>query len=166
MANDGFVRYDISALEPIERALLRDRLNGDAITFRLTEDVLIVDDADEAAVDVHIVYVEAYAKTLQQESQRAELVKQGRSDLARCEVCGDSPAAPITLRRQTAMVVVRSTHQLSAVLCDRCAAAATKSYQTQTAVKGWTGVVSALSNPVFLASNAANRRKHKKNLNS
>lgn len=166
MGDDGFVRYDVSGLEPIERALVRDRLENDRITFRLTDDVLIVGAASEVAVDGHIAYVEAYAGALKRESERAELVRQGRTDLATCDACGTSPAAPITLRRQTGMVVVRSTHQLSAVLCDACAAAATRSFQTQTAVKGWTGVVSAISNPVFLASNAANRRKHKKNLNS
>ena len=164
MDDTDIVRYDLGELMPIERGMLRDRLESEHIPFRIAEDVLFIEAIDESDVDGHIAYVEAYASALHRISTDASLARSGRAGVTRCELCGASPAAAITLRRQTGMIVVRSTHQLSAVLCNSCAATATKSYQTQTALKGWTGVISAVSNPVFLATNAVNRSKHKKKL--
>ena len=81
-----------------------------------------------------------------------------------CQVCGASPAAQIKLRRGVGMVVVARTYTSDAMLCDKCASAATTEYQSKTAVQGWTSPRSALANPFYLASNAVNRAKHKKRL--
>jgi hypothetical protein len=37
-----------------------------------------------------------------------------------------------------------------------------KDFQKQTAIKGWLGIWSVVSNPVVMATNAKNRRKHRK----
>lgn len=166
MTSGEFITYDISGLEPIERVMLKELLTADGVEFRGNDVMLVVPIEAEAIADGRVAYVERYAAVLADVSENAQRVREGDTSAARCEACGSSPAAPIRLRRQTGMIVVRTMHSLEAVLCDACAAAATKRFQTETAVKGWTGVVSALSNPVVIASNANNRRKHKKNLNS
>jgi Zn-dependent membrane protease YugP len=44
------------------------------------------------------------------------------------------------------------------------AAEAYKQFQKSTAIKGWTGVRSALMNPIVLGTNAVNRNKHRRKL--
>lgn len=83
---------------------------------------------------------------------------------AKCEVCGSTPAARIKLRRGVGLVLAQRIYTADAILCDVCAAAATSEYQSKTAIQGWTSPHSALMNPFFIASNAVNRAKHKKNL--
>ena len=86
------------------------------------------------------------------------------SSLAVCEVCGSSPAARIKLRRSVGLVLAQRIYKADAILCDTCAAAVTSEYQSKTAIQGWTSPRSALMNPFYIASNAANRAKYKKNL--
>ena len=86
------------------------------------------------------------------------------STSAVCEVCGNSPAARIKLRRGVGLVLAQRIYKADAILCDVCAAAATSEYQSKTAIQGWTSPRSGLMNPFYIASNAVNRAKHKKNL--
>ena len=62
------------------------------------------------------------------------------------------------------LVLAQRIYKADAILCDVCAAAATSEYQSKTAIQGWTSPRSALMNPFYIASNAVNRAKHKKNL--
>jgi len=57
---------------------------------------------------------------------------------------------------------MRRIYTADAILCDTCASAATSEYQSKTAIQGWTSPSSVLMDPIFLASNAVNRAKHKK----
>jgi hypothetical protein len=156
--------YDVSLLEPIERALLGQVLDRREIAHEMYDGVLVVALRDEADVDEIISGVENYAGELRAEGERDEKIRAGDRSLQRCEFCGASPAAPLRLRRQVGMVIVSSTHTFDALLCNTCASTATRSFQKQTAIKGWTGIRSALMNPVVLTSNAKNRRRHRKQI--
>ena len=81
-----------------------------------------------------------------------------------CENCGQSPAASIKLRRGVGLVILARTYTTEVNLCDRCASTLTGDFQKQTLIKGWTSPRSALMNPFYIASNAINRVKHKRNL--
>jgi hypothetical protein len=81
-----------------------------------------------------------------------------------CEVCGSQPAAQIVLRQLTGLVVVMSSMQYNPVLCAPCGEIASRESQRQTLAKGWWSVGSAVLNPIVLAANSRNRRKHRNNL--
>ena len=86
------------------------------------------------------------------------------SSLIPCELCGQRPAARIKLKRGVGMIIAARTVSADVTLCESCAASATAEFQKKTALQGWTSPRSALSNPFFLASNAVNRARHKRNL--
>jgi len=92
--------------------------------------------------------------------ENARLEKLGHQSPA-CEICGERPAASIDLRRQVGMVVVMRQYSATAVLCEGCAKKAYTEFQKSTALKGWTGVKSALMNPVVIGANAVNKKRHK-----
>lgn len=158
------VKYDIGELDPLERSALREVLTARGIRFQLTDSVLLVYAEDEATVDGLLAALEQVGEELRQEAAAARSVPARAVGGRVCELCGRGPAAPLVLRRQVGMIVVASTHTVDAVLCDSCAQAATRSFQKQTAIKGWTGVRSALTNPVVIATNARNRKKHRDQL--
>ena len=81
-----------------------------------------------------------------------------------CELCGAQPAAEITLRRLTGAVILFSSYQSNPVLCASCGEVATAEMQKQTLAKGWWSASSAVLNPVVLATNSNNKRKHQKRL--
>lgn len=81
-----------------------------------------------------------------------------------CEVCGQSPAARIKLRRGVGIVLLARVYTSDVVLCDTCASSATSQYQRETLIKGWTSPRSAVMNPFYVASNAINKVKHKRRL--
>jgi hypothetical protein len=86
------------------------------------------------------------------------------SALTVCEGCGKRPAAKIKLRRGVGMLLVARTYTTELNLCGICAEMLTSEYQRKTAVQGWTSVISAIRNPFFLASNAANKARHRREL--
>lgn len=86
------------------------------------------------------------------------------SALTTCDMCGQRPAARIKLKRGVGMVLVAKTYTTEANLCANCAASATSEFQKKTALQGWTSPRSALTNPIFLASNAVNKARHNRDL--
>jgi hypothetical protein len=81
-----------------------------------------------------------------------------------CEICGRSPAAEIKLKRNVGLVVAHRQYEAKAVLCFSCADKATREFQRETLVKGWTSPSSALSNPATLVSNAFRKKRHERKL--
>ena len=157
------VKYDVSKLDPLERSALREVLTEKGIRFQLNLGLLIVYPDDEAVVDENLAKVEKVGSELRAQALAAPTSGRISSGIG-CQICGRTPAAPIVLRRQVGMVIVATTHTIDAVLCDQCAQAATRDFQKQTAIKGWTGVRSALTNPIVIATNARNRKKHRNQL--
>ncbi|CAB4817856.1 MAG: hypothetical protein F2873_05560 [Actinobacteria bacterium] len=162
--SDNVVRYDLSGLEPLERALLIEVLAGESIRYELHEAVLLILKEDEDLVDLLIGVIETSVSSSGAPAVPTREVSPAPYAGPSCQICGARPAAPIVLRRQTGMVVVSTTRTLDAMLCSRCGEAAARNYQRQTALKGWTGVRSALMNPFIIATNSRNRREHQRRL--
>ena len=157
------VRYDISEFHAFETAFLRERLSRSSIEFELENGVLSVPRSNEGEVDQAIRDSESALKTLEAEQEMSRAIHSGRLSPS-CEICGRFPAAPIDLRRQVGMIVVMTTYRAEMTLCESCASDAYKQFQRSTAIKGWTGVKSALMNPFVLGTNAVNRNRHRKKL--
>jgi hypothetical protein len=83
-----------------------------------------------------------------------------------CEICGNTPAAEIKLKRNVGLVVAHRKITARAVLCATCAEKATKEFQRETLIKGWTSPRSALSNPGTTAANAIRKKRHEKRLSA
>ena len=89
---------------------------------------------------------------------------QGMSIFTVCDVCGNTPAARIKLRRGVGLVLMARVYTSDINLCESCASSATSEYQKKTLVQGWTSPRSAVMNPFYVASNVVNRAKHKRRL--
>lgn len=148
-------RYDVSGLDPSIVGSLKSALDEQGILHVLAGSVLTISEADEPTVNAIVARLEA-------EFQARTSISRNSDDGGRaCEVCASIPAAMISLRRQVGMVVARSVINADAILCGPCAEVAYKDYQKQTAIKGWTGSISAVTNPFMLGLNASNIRKHR-----
>jgi hypothetical protein len=158
------MKYDLSDYSPLERELLRRRLDEIDVAFTLNQGILQIDDGDEVKVDDALAFVERIGNAIAEEIEMDEQARSGDPHGRQCENCGSTPAAPINLRREVGMVLVASTHNVSAVLCNACAEALTKEMQKQTAIKGWTSPASLVMNPFVIAGNAKNRRNHRRQL--
>lgn len=154
------VKYDLTEYGPALRVGVSKALNEKGILFNMSEGVLSVTDSDEVVVDEILAAYEALEEFHESVQQEAIDIKAGNLS-ASCELCGTRPAAPLALKRQVGMVVVMSTYRADLVLCGTCGDAAFKEFQKQTAIKGWTGMRSALMNPVVLGTNAAAIKKHR-----
>ena len=157
------VRYDISKFHPYETSYLREWLSDAVIEFEITDGILSVPRSCELEADKAIWESEQALKAIELEQSTAREIQSGRLAPS-CEICGRSPAAPLDLRRQVGMVIVMKTYRSEVTLCESCAAEAYKQFQKSTAIKGWTGVKSALMNPIVLGTNTVNRNKHRKKL--
>lgn len=154
------IRYDISELDDLVITALIHDLNVDQIKFTLNDKVLSVPKSQEFQVDAHIARNEAAVNEIESIQESARCEKLGHQS-PRCEICGERSAALITLRRQVGMVVVMRQYSEKAVLCESCARTAYIEFQKSTALKGWTGVTSALMNPIIIGANAFNKKRHK-----
>jgi hypothetical protein len=154
------VKYNLANLSPAARVRISCELNELGILFNLHEHVLSIADVDEEAVDNVIADQELVEELLEADQREARAILAG--DMSpRCELCGNQPAAELSLRRQVGMVIVMSSYRAEVVLCGPCGENAYRDFQKQTAIKGWTGVRSALTNPVVIGTNAANIKKHR-----
>ena len=160
---DGSARYDISEMESLARRIMFRELDARKIQFRLEAGVLSVQKHDESDVDAIVVEAESRVASLEAHQALAREVDSGVRAPS-CDACGATPAAPIDLRRQVGLVVVMRSYRAQATLCESCADEAYKQFQKSTAIKGWTGVKSAIMNPIVLGTNAYNRNKHKRKL--
>ena len=163
------VRYDMSELDAVVRKMIFTSLEEAQIDFEIkgtdpSIDPLEINKQNEDQVDEIIAEWEDWGDQMQSDAQRAHQAQQGDLNSTTCELCGDSPAAEIVLRRTVGMVVVMSNYQTQLVLCESCGESATKEFQKQTALKGWTSLYSAALNALYIAGNAKNRRQHKKTL--
>ena len=157
------INYDLSELGPAAREGIEKALVRSKILYLLDEKSLSVDKNDEARVDEIIAAsekVDSYFASVQSDARAVQEGTLGRS----CENCGTRPAAPLALRRQVGMVVIMRQYEIDAVLCGECGERAYVDFQKQTALKGWTGVRSALMNPVMLSANAVNIRRHREQI--
>lgn len=159
----GHARYDVSEMEPLARRSMIRELDARKIQFRMEAGVLTVQKHDESDVDAIIAESESRVANLEAHQTLAREVDGGLRAPS-CDVCGATPAAPIDLRRQVGTVLVMKSYRAQATLCEGCADEAYKQFQKSTAIKGWTGVRSAIMNPIVLGTNAYNRNKHKKKL--
>lgn len=154
------IRYDISELDPLVITALIHDLKVDQIEFTLDENVLSVPKSKESLVDAHIARNEFEVNAIESMQENARLEKSGQQSPS-CEICGEQPAAPIDLRRQVGMVVLMRQYSATAVLCEHCAQKAYMEFQKSTVLKGWTGIKSALMNPVVMGANVVNKKRHK-----
>ena len=154
------VKYNLSTVEPAVRVGVSRELSALGVLFNLHDGVLSVSDTDEEAVDAVIAKHEQIEEVLESMQQTAKGIRAGTMS-PNCEICGRQPAALLELRRQVGMVVVMTTHRSEIIACGDCANAAYREFQKQTAIKGWTGVRSAMMNPVVLATNANAIKKHR-----
>lgn len=159
----GDIRYDISELHAVEIQFLKTALDSAGVAYKSDSRTLTASRAYESKIDDFLDQAAEYVKSLEMNQEKARRVSAGL-DSPSCEICGNTPAAPIDLRRQVGMVVIMKTYTAEMTLCSGCADEAYRQFQKSTALKGWTGVRSALMNPIVLGTNAVNRNKHRKNL--
>ncbi len=149
------IRYDLSNLDPAVRQDIMRQVNLRGILNTYIDHVLSVPEQFEQAVDALVEVQEqrgAFAREFEEELQQVH----AGIHPASCDTCGNSPAAPLVLRRQVGMIVIAKTETFDAVLCRSCGENLRKWIQKQNAIKGWTGVRSALMNPVVLGTNERN----------
>lgn len=154
------VKYDLSSVAASVRVGVARELNEKGILFNLNDGVLSIADEDESIVDDIVGRHEMLDDAIETIQQESVAVSEGVLAPS-CELCGRRPAAPLTLRRQVGMLVVMSTYRGEFIACGPCGDLAYKEYQKQTAIKGWTGVKSALMNPVVIGANSAAIKKHR-----
>ncbi|MGW2417812.1 LppU/SCO3897 family protein [Streptomyces sp. NPDC001709] len=72
---------------------------------------------------------------------------------AGCEVCGASPAAPVTVRGHQGMVVIMRQLRRQGTFCHTCALAVFRKMQSDTMAQGWWGPMSMIITPITLLIN-------------
>lgn len=158
------INYDLSEIGAASREQIEAKLTQEKILYLLDGNRLSVDKSDEIAVDRIISASERIEEFFEATQSEARAVRDGVAGRS-CELCGSRPAAALSLRRQVGMVVLMRQYEVDAVLCSACGERAYVDFQKQTAIKGWTGVRSALMNPVMLSANAVNIRRHREQIN-
>jgi hypothetical protein len=158
------INYDLSELGAAARERIEEILIRENILHLLNKVTLSVDKSDEVKVDEIIAVTESIEEFFETTQSEARNVRSGIVGRV-CELCGIRPAAPLSLRRQVGMVIVMRQYEVDAVLCSPCAERSYVDFQKQTAIKGWTGVRSALMNPVMLSANLVNIRRHREQIN-
>ncbi len=157
------IKYDVSNLHSLEIQFLISKLRDRDVHFTIDEMVLHIPRHHEHAVDDALEESATELQLLESNQTELRLIKQGIQS-PYCQICGQTPAAPIDLRRQVGMVVLMKTYTSEMTLCSSCADDAYRQFQKSTAIKGWTGIRSALMNPIVIGTNAVNKSKHRKNL--
>lgn len=72
---------------------------------------------------------------------------------AACQMCGATPAAPVTVRGHQGMLVIMRFLKREGLFCRTCALASFRDMQADTMVLGWWGPLSLLITPVTLLLN-------------
>lgn len=73
--------------------------------------------------------------------------------VAACQMCGATPAAPVTVRGHQGMLVVMRFLKREGLFCRTCALASFRDMQADTMVLGWWGPLSLVITPFVLLSN-------------
>ncbi len=155
------IKYDVSNLHSLEIQFLISKLRDRDVHFTIDEMVLHIPRHHEHAVDDALEESATELQLLESNQTELRLIKQGIQS-PYCQICGQTPAAQIDLRRQVGMVVLMKTYTSEMTLCSSCADDAYRQFQKSTAIKGWTGIRSALMNPIVIGTNAVNKSKHRK----
>ena len=149
------IRYDLSDLDPAVRAEVIKEINRRGILNTYIDHVVLVPDEFEDAVDALVQTEEIRGQFQREHEEHLQMIRAGLRPES-CDNCGSSPAAHLVLRRQVGMIVLAKTETFDAYLCRSCGENLRKWIQKQNAIKGWTGVKSALMNPVVLGTNERN----------
>ena len=80
----------------------------------------------------------------------------------RCQVCGRTPAAQLTLRRPVGMLIMQKFFRAKPTLCRDHGRQVAKQWLTKTLVQGWWGIVSFFVNFVAVGTDIAALRKASK----
>jgi len=80
----------------------------------------------------------------------------------RCQVCGRTPAAQLTLRRHVGMLIMQKFFRAKPTLCRDHGRQVAKQWLTKTLVQGWWGIVSFFVNFVAVGTDIAALRKASK----
>ena len=80
----------------------------------------------------------------------------------RCEVCGRTPAAQLTLRRHVGMLIMQKFYRIKPTLCREHGRQVAREWLTKTLVQGWWGIVSFFVNFVAVGTDIAALRKASK----
>lgn len=151
--------YDLVDYTSVERQMVRQVLTESGIAFQITSVNLTIKKSNEFQVDAVLRGIE-----LLSEAKQDQVASSNKNLAPSCEICGSRPAARIVLRRHVGFLIVGTTYTVDNILCDDCGSKATKKFQIETAKKGWTGVHSALINPIVITTNARNRQTHRNKL--
>ena len=146
------IHYDLNDVDPVIRVTVLRQVQSRGIPNTVDANVLSVPDEFEAIIDHLISSAERQGDSYQTFETTVREIDAGARTMP-CDRCGAEPAAPLRLRRQVGMVVVMKTETLEGVFCLPCGLQFKKWVQKQNALKGWTGVKSAVMNPVVLSSN-------------
>jgi hypothetical protein len=73
--------------------------------------------------------------------------------VAACQMCGATPAAPVTVRGHQGMLVVMRFLKREGLFCRTCSLASFRDMQADTMVLGWWGPLSLVITPFVLLSN-------------
>lgn len=72
-----------------------------------------------------------------------------------CEICGGAPAAYLTIRKHTGMIVIMQWSSTSGLFCRTCATALLREMTAHTLALGWWGPISfVIGTPFTLITNA------------
>ena len=74
-----------------------------------------------------------------------------------CQLCGSAPAARLTLRRETGLVVVRQSRVIEGTYCRDCGLSLFRETTDKTLMTGWWGFISFFVNWFTVARNVAGR---------
>lgn len=152
------IRYDLNELEPATRQGIAKQVQSRGIPHTLIDGVLAVPEEFEQIADSIVESNERSTHAIQ-EIQALSRSIDGGSHAYACERCGSYPAAFLRLRRQVGMVIVMKTETIEGHYCLECGRAIRSWIQKQNAMKGWTGVKSALMNPVVISTNEKSFRE-------
>ena len=146
------IRYDLNDLEPAVRRGIVNQVQSRGVPHSFVGGVLSVPDEFEALTDSIVESNERSGRTVQEVQNISRSIDQG-THAYECDRCGAQPAGFLRLRRQVGMVVVMKTETVEGHFCLGCGRSMRAWIQKQNAMKGWTGVKSALMNPVVISTN-------------
>jgi hypothetical protein len=159
------IRYDLSELDPAVRRKIVQRIESLGMRHTHINFVLSVPEEFETVVDGIVAGEEASGDFQRGHEAQLRSVHSGLRP-ASCENCGSTPAAQLVLRRQVGMIVLAKTETFDSFLCRSCGESLRSWIQKQNAIKGWTGVRSALMNPVVIGTNERNYAQFIRNLDA
>lgn len=78
-----------------------------------------------------------------------------------CQVCRRSPAAPLSMEKQTGMVLSQRSATANVVVCHPCGTAMFRQAQAHNIAFGWWGIIAFFANISALIGNSTRFREHR-----